>query len=68
MDNVEIVTPKAEDCDLGMGYNHEYLEIKTITGEIVVKKIENGEIVGFNYPSTEYMSNDHWNNYLKPKT
>jgi len=66
--NVEIITPKAEDCDSGMGFNHDYIELNTLTGNISVKKLEDDSVVNYKTPTKEYTLSDHWNSYIKPTT
>lgn len=68
LSKVTIITPKAEDCDEGMGFNHEYLEIDTNSGEIIIKKIDKEAESIFATPPSEYLEGDHWNSYIKPKT
>lgn len=66
--HVTIITPKAEDCSKGMGFNHEYLEIDTISTNIIVKEIDTGKLSEFKILPPECLKRDHWNKYFKPNT
>jgi hypothetical protein len=64
---VSIVTPKAEDCSEGMGFNHDYLETDTFSGRMSVKELATGNIKDFAPLPEEYLNSDHWNKFVKPE-
>jgi hypothetical protein len=65
--NVEIITPKAPDSPYGINWDHDYVEIDTISGDMEVKSIIDNTNAFFQALPDGYREmHDHWNNFVLP--
>jgi hypothetical protein len=68
LQNVTLISPKAPDTEFGINWDHDYIEIDTITAQMKVFNLESKKQVGFSQLPDEYRTKeDHWNDFILEK-